>query len=1135
MNFIRIMKLNMLFMLFLTLSSYADSRAQTVTLSVRNASLESVFAQISQQTDYKFIYDDELISRVPAISLEVKNSSLDAALTKTLENTNFQFEIISKTVVISRKPARARTLASAPKAMKQKQLNGRIQDEEGLSLPGATVSIKGKSGSGVVTDINGLFSISVQSNDVLQVSFIGYASQEIPVDLDASELVITLERADSQLGEVVVVGYGTMKKRDVTGAVSQVSGDNLKNMPVRNATEALQGQTSGVMVTSTGGSPGTPPAVRIRGIGTVNNNNPLYVVDGLPQTDIGWLNPNDIQSIEVLKDASASAIYGTRAANGVIMVTTKRGKQVGDELRSTVTFDSYYGVQNPIKTYDMMNAAEFMEYKNLANTNAGLSPYFSESQKDEVLDFLRSNFGSEEGTNWWKEINHADAPVQNYNITISGGMKDLAYNTSLGYMDQKGIIEGSDYDRLTWRTNFDHSVKDWIKFSGNVGLVHETRRNVLEGSPGFSTAFIAFVADPISPVFRTGLKNIPSFLEDAFFLNEIDQNNPYSFYSPILMTNKENPASQVDIYKNNVWRGIQLKGGLAADVQITDFLKYRSSFGLDLSRGGSDGFTPKYRLDNEQFTTDATVSRLVTQNNYWVFENTLTFEKEFGDHHVNVMAGTSAEETKYEQTGASKQGLVTNDESQWIIDAGTINPGASGYKTENALASYFSRAFYSYKDRYLFTANFRRDGSSNFGTGQKWGNFPSFSAGWVFSEEEFMLSSDWMSTGKLRASWGQIGNQAIGGGAYRNTYSGNLGYYLFGDYNGYLRGGSNYRGNPNVRWETTEQTDIGIELSLFDGQVDIVADWFSKTTDGMLLNVPLPNYLGFPNFPWTNAGKVENKGLELDLAYHNNKNAFQYSVSANFSTFENKVISLGGGEPILGGGWINYTTTKTEEGMPIGYFYGLKTDGIFQSQAEVDNYFQEGARPGDLRFVDVNGDQVINNEDRTHIGDPFPDFSYGFNFNSSFKNFDFLISLQGTVGNDIMNIKKIDMNSGVGWYNAPKDLMDKAWSPTNPSNEQFAINATNTNNLQISDWLVEDGSYLRLKNIQLGYSLPENVLSKVGIGSVRFWVGGYNLLTFTGYSGLDPEIGSTSPLSSGVDQGYYPVAKSYMFGINATF
>ncbi len=1129
----RMMKLSILCVLLFTMPVFAYSGAQSIMLNVKNERLENVFSQISLQTKYKFIYDDELIATMPRVSIDVKNAKLSEVLARTLATTDFTFEIIAGTVVISRKPEPVK-LPTGRKNI-QKMLTGRVQDEQGLPLPGATVAVKNRTGNKVISDANGNFSISVADNDIIEVSFIGYHSQEVTVNAGMTTVTITLKSADAQLGEVVVVGYGTMKKRDVTGAVSQVKGDELKNLPVRNATEALQGKTSGVVVTSTGGSPGTPPAVRIRGIGTVNNNNPLYVVDGLPQTDIGWLNPNDISSMEILKDASASAIYGTRAANGVVMVTTKRGQQSGDVLRSTVTFDAYYGIQNPIKTYEMMNASEFIDYKNLANTNAGLPAFYSPTQKAEVLNFLKSNFGSEEGTNWWNEINQKDAPVQNYNVTVSGGMKDLAYSSSLGYMEQKGIIKGSDYDRLTWRSNFDHNLKDWFKLSGNFGLISESRRNVLENSPGFSTAFIAFVADPISPVYRTGLKDIPSFLESAFFLDQIDPNDPYSFYSPILLTNKENPASQVNIYKDNVWKGIQMKGGLSADVKFTDFLKYRSSFGLDLSRGGSDGFTPKYRLDNEQFVTDATVSKFVTANNYWVFENTLTFEKQFGNHNINVMVGTSAEETKYEQTGASKQGFVTNDPSQRIIDAGTINPGASGFKSESALLSYFSRAFYSYKDKYLFTANFRRDGSSNFGDGQKWGNFPSFSAGWNFSEEDFLKGSTLLTRGKLRASWGQIGNQAIGGGAYRNTYTGNLGYYLFGDYTPYLRGGSNYRGNPNVHWETTEQMDVGIELSLFNGAIDIVADYFKKTTDGMLLNVPLPNYLGFPNFPWTNAGKIENKGLEFELAYNNNKGAFKYTIAGNLFTFKNKVISLGGGEPILGGGWINYTTTKTEEGKPIGYFFGLKTDGIFQSQAEVDSYFQEGARPGDLRFVDVNGDKKIDNQDRTNIGDPFPKISYGLNFNSSYKNFDLSFSVQGTWGNDIMNIKKIDMNSGVGWYNAPKDLMARAWSPTNPSNDQFAINATNTNNLQISDWLVEDGSYLRMKNVQLGYTLPAAMMKKAKVQKIRIWAGAYNLFTITNYTGLDPEIGSSSPLSSGVDQAYYPIAKSYMVGVNATF
>src|SRR5690606_1321113 len=432
---------------------------------------------------------------------------------------------------------------------------------------------------------------------------------------------------------------------------------------------------------------------------------------------------------------------------------TAKGSQRSGTLHNLVSFDSYMGFQNPIKIYDMMNAEEFMDYKNLANTNAGLDPYFSTEDKADVLKFLSANTGSTEGTNWWEEVNKPNARVQNYDFAISGGIEGLAYRTSLSYMDQEGIINGSDYDRLSWRTNLNHDVRDWLSISANVGLISEGRGNVLEGSPGFNTAFIAFVADPISPVYRNNLTDVPDFLRDALLLDRIEANNHWSFYSPILMTNKENPVTQTEIYKNNRWKGLAVKGGGAVDIQLMPELKFRSNLGIDLSRGVSNSFQPQYYLNGNQFNNDATVGASNSLTNYYVWENTLTFEKEIEDHNFSIMVGTSAEQWKGESSAASKQGLVSNDPSQWIIDAGSINPQASGSKWENALNSYFGRVFYSYKDRYLLTANLRYDGSSNFGTGHKWGVFPSLSAGWNFSEEAFMEAASWLSAGKLRASW----------------------------------------------------------------------------------------------------------------------------------------------------------------------------------------------------------------------------------------------------------------------------------------------------------------------------------------------------------------------------------------------
>ena len=1103
-----------------------------ISFSINNPTLNDIVVEVESQTDLKFAYGNEIdLNTHLSGNFNYDNMALEEVLKELSERTPYDMNLMGDNITI--------TVVQPVEEIKESAevqftVQGVVTATDGLPLPGLTVMDEGTTNV-VVTDFDGNFSLQVASSEsVLVFSYVGMKETRRTIG-DNTTFNVEMEEDSQALDEVVVVGYGTQLKREITGSVSQVSSEDLENMPIRSAAEALQGQSAGVMVTSTGGSPGTPPAVRIRGVGTVNNNDPLYVVDGLPQSDIGWLNPNDIATMDILKDASSTSIYGARAANGVIMITTK-GSQGGGES-NLITFESYIGFQNAIETYDMMNASQFMEYKNLANVNAGLDPFFSQTEQNQILEFLRTNTGSEAGTNWWNEIENKNAKVQNYNLSFSGTSNNLTYRSSLSYMEQEGIINGSDYERLSWRTNFNHKPKDWLNISGNISIVNEERGNVLENSPGFNTSFIAFVADPISPVYRTNLTGIPDFMNESFFLGEIDQNNPWSLYSPILYSNKHNPVAQTDIYGENKWKGIAVKGGGAIDIQFADWLKWRTNIGVDISRGGSDSFTPAYFLDGDQFNSDATVGKNINNNNYYQIENTLSFEEDFGIHKVSALVGVSAEEWKGESTGASRQGFVSNDPSQRIISGGSINPQASGTKWGSTLHSYFSRLFYSYDERYMFTANFRYDGSSNFGPNNKWGAFPSMSVGWNFSEESFLEDASWLSFGKLRASWGQIGNQNISNGAYLSTYSGNMGYYLFGStYIPQLVGGINSIGNENIQWEETEQIDIGLDLSFFRNKLSLVFDYYQKTTDGMLLNVPIPSYLGYPNSPWSNAGEVRNSGFETEFSYRDEVGDFSYSIAVNASTVKNEVISLGQGEPISGGSWTgSYTTTMTEEGMPIGYFYGFKTDGIFQSQAEVDAHPQEGARPGDLRFVDANNDGVLNDNDRTNIGDPFPDLTYGLRLGGEYKNFDLQILMQGTLGNDIMNIAKIDMNSGVGWYNAPKSLLDDAWSPTNPSNSQFQINANNQNNMQISDWLVEDGSYLRVKNIQVGYTLPKSLVEKIALEHVRVWTGGYNLITLTNYSGLDPEIGSSSPLSMGVDQGYYPQASTFMFGINASF
>jgi TonB-dependent starch-binding outer membrane protein SusC len=1116
--------------------------------------LGDVLKAIENSSEFRFFYNESEVDISRNIIIDVEAKKIDAVLNQVFEGTGTRYEIYDRYILLHPNDKSQAATDLKTEALRQQHIIvGTVSDEKGVTMPGVNITIKGTT-KGVVSNADGKYSIEVSTgSDILVFSFIGYVTQEQTAG-DQKTIDVTLAEEFQSIDEVVVVGYGTMKKRDLTGSISQVQGSELKDVPLRNAVDALQGKTAGVMITATSGSPGSISAVRIRGVGTVNDNSPLFVVDGLPQGDISWLNPSDIEGIEILKDASATAIYGSRAANGVILVTTRRGS-TSENGKIDVTLNSYFGWQNFNKTEHMMNASQFIDFKNLANTNAGGDVFYTPEQKNQILNFLRENTGSENGTDWMKEITHKNAPVQNHDISVSGGSKNFTYHTSLAYMQQDGIVNGSDYNRISWRTTTDSKVTKWFKLSGNFGLISEARHNVYEEETwDYGTIFNAMAADPITPVYRTNLKNIPDFLESSFFLDKIDPQNPFSFYSPILLTNKLNSVAQIDIMQQSVWKGISLKGGMAGDIDFTPWLKFHSSVGLDLGRGMSSGFTPKYYLNGNQNNIENTVSRWIGFSNYMVFENYLTFDKSFGDHHVLAMAGISSEKSTYEDVSASKQGLVNNDPIQRTLNSATINPGVSGGMSDGSMASYFGRLFYSFKDKYMLTANVREDGSSNFAKGHKWGLFPSFSFGWTFNKESFMENVSWLNTGKFRASWGQIGNQSIGSGAYLSSYSANQSYYIFGsDYLEQLTGGFSQIGNPQVQWETTQQTDIGIDLELFNKRFTVSTDYFDKQTKDMLLEVPLPTTLGLPNNPIQNAGSISNRGLELDMKYHGNAGDFRYTIGGNLFTFRNKVVSLGGGEPIYEGWYVNYTTTKTEERQPIGYFYGLKTNGIFQSQSEVDEYtngdgasIQDGARPGDLRYVDMNGtdangnvisgpDGKISDADRTMIGNPFPKFTYGFNLTLNYKGFDITMLFQGSQGNDIMNVKKIDFQSGVGWYNAPSDLMEKAWTEQNHSTSQFKISTDNLNNLKISDWLVEDGSYLRLKNFQIGYTLPEKLMHSYKIQNLRVWVGGYNLLTFTHYSGLDPEIGSSSPLTNGIDYGYYPQARSIMVGLSASF
>lgn len=1130
----RIMKITLILALagILQISATTYAQEHRISVSVENGTFYDVVSQIEKQSEFMFFYRSEEIDDNLRINLSVRDKLVSDILNEITKNNNLTYKITGKHIIITKVTASSQA---------SRKITGVIKGEDGEPIAGANVVEKGTT-NGTITDIDGRFSLEVTVGTVLQVSYIGYNTQDIRIIDKASYDIILTEDAKT-LDEVIVVGYGTMRKRDLTGAVSQLKGDDIADLPLRSASDALQGKAAGVTITSTSGTPGAMGTVRIRGVGTINNNDPLYVVDGLPQTGIGWLNSRDIESMEVLKDASAQAIYGARAANGVILITTKKGKSsVG---KSTIDFDMMVGVQNAAKTYDMLDAEGFIKYKNMAYeaSNKPLLDDFSTPEKvNAILSFLEKN-GGRSGTNWWNEIKNSNALSQTYNLSLSGGGEKTNYRSSFGYMKQDGIIKETDYERLSGRLNLDSEVFKWLKVSLNTNVIYETRRVTDENNAYTSTVFSALTSDPITPVYRNNLVDIPDFLYDRI-MGGYEPTNPYSQFTGVLYSNKPNPVAQTYRRGQNKWKGLQLKNNLSAEVKLFPFLSFKSSLGLDLSRTNDESFTPKYYLNGTDQISNAKVGRSIGERDYWVFENYFSYNDKFGDHAVSAILGTSAEKNRYESVGASKEGLVNNDESQQIINAGTMNPAASGSISFHTMNSYFGRIFYSYADRYMITANIRWDGSSNFASGNKWGVFPSVSGGWNFREESFVRDAvgDWFSQGKLRAAWGEIGNQNIGSGSYLTIF-GNSGYYLLGSsMDPWLSGGRKSVGNPDLRWETTRQFDFGLDLAFFNSTLKLTADYFDRKTSEMLVQVPMPASIGLPNTPWSNAGSVSNRGIEFAIDYQGTIGQdFSYNIAGNLSTYKNKVQSLGGGTNIPGKTHLkNQVNTMIEPGKPIGYFYGYKMSGVFQTQEEIDNYkggpnntiIMPTAEPGDLKFVDLNGDGKLGEEDRTMIGNPHPDFTFGLTLGGEYKGFDLSMFFQGSVGNDILNMLKYDIYSGTGWYNAPKDIFDKFWTGPGSTNENFAISANSRDNLTMSEWYIENGSYVRLKNITLGYTFPKQWLQKLTVRNLRLFVAAQNLFTITGYSGLDPELGNSNPAFMGIDMGWYPQARSFMVGLS---
>lgn len=1017
-------------------------------------------------------------------------------------------------------------------------ISGKVVDESGEPLAGAVVMINGDSSSAVGTDIDGKFSIAATSGkNVLTVSMIGFRTASADA-VPGQSIEIVAQQDSYELEGVVFTGYSAIAKKDMTGAVGVVGGKELKAMPVTSVNDVLQGKVAGLTITSTSGTPGAGSVARIRGIGSITGStSPLYIVDGLPQNGIDYLNPNDIESIAVHKDASVAAIYGSRGANGIIVVTTKNGQ---NSERMSVSYDGYAAWQSPWKRPYMLNAEQYIQYKNLAADNAGQEriPAFATQERiDAVLNFVRKNTG-ENGTDWWNEIINRNAFMQNHNVSLSGGSKNVGIMSSLAYTGQDGIVKGTMYQRISWRNNFNAKISKRISLKGNFNIINEKRHLVDENNPFTGTIFTAMGADPITPVFRNNLVEVPALLSQIMDGYEAD--NLYSQYSGILFSNKRNPVAQIQRMRQSTYDYLYIMGGADLEIKFCDFLKFDSRFGMNLSRSAVDGFQPKYRLNANDYTNESSVTANTSRSDYYVWEQLLSYEQSAGKFKWGALLGTSAELTNGSFVDASVEGLPDNNPDMAVMAAGTINAKVGGYPYSSSLLSFFGGVNFDYGSKYLVSANLRYDGSSKFAKGHKWGLFPSVSAAWRFSGEEFMKSAgSWLSDGKIRASYGHIGNQNIGGGAYMSTWGSTIyDRYNFGSPSTAVIGaGVTSVGNPELMWETSRQFDVGLDLSFFNNSLDFVVDYFVKNIDNMLMQEPQPTTLGLISYPYANVGSMKNEGWEFGINYRKGFGDWFLTASANISTYRNKVKSLGNGDAIYGYAYNKNVVTKTEVGKPVGYFYGYVTNGIFQNAEQVEGSPQrETAVPGDVRYKDLNNDDVIDDKDRTMIGSPWPDFVYGITLGAAWKGFDFNLFIQGSQGNDVMNMTLLDFESGTGYMNARSDYLSRAWSGEGSTDRYHRISARQEGNLLVSDYFLEDGSYARIKNVQLGYDFCNRVIKKNKIISqCRLYLSAQNLFTFTNYSGLDPEIGSSNATVNGIDSGFYPQARVWTVGLNLKF
>jgi TonB-linked SusC/RagA family outer membrane protein len=1090
---------------FLSVSANALSQEYDQTKT-----LEEIFQIIENQTDYIVFYQNDQFDLNREVAFNSSQTEVDNILALALQDTDLTYKYVDSHIVVFPQSAPAEPIQGFI-------VRGNIRDESGESLIGVTIVLKGST-IGTITDIDGNYEIEVPDlNGELEFSYVGYERVTEPIN-GRTEINVTMIVSAIALDEVVAIGYGTKKQGDIIGAVSVVQSDEISALPLPTIDQALQGKASGVKVTQFSGAPGEGVVVRIRGIGTINDNDPLYIVDGIPTKDaFNTLSPVDIESISILKDASAASIYGARAANGVILITTKKGGTGAPR----VDYTGYVGVQSTYNLTSMTNKDQYIELYNEAATADG-----RQTIDQGMIDTLPN-------TDWWEEI-FRPALIMNHNLSVSGGTEKTNYLISGNFFKQDGIILNSGYDRYSFKTSVSTELVKRVSIGTNINLSRATTDIVGNSGDGYmgnggSVVRYAFFRTPIYPVYDKNNEYIDYYPEHANIFG--DGYNPVGFANKYDWKRTENRAF----------------GNAFINWEIIHGLNFKSDCGIDHNNIRSKRFNENWgylgRINNPNSLVETT-----TAIDIQTWKNTLNYNKDLGSHNLDVLLGSELIRSTTNWHSSSAHDFPDQIQNLRYLDNGTRNERVSGNQENWSLFSLFGRIAYRYLDKYFAEVVLRRDGSSRFGKNNPYGFFPAASIGWRIDREGFLSQSRLISHLKFRLSAGVLGNQEIGNYSFASVIKSGA-YYPFGTNvaTGYYL---QKHGNENLKWESQTQYDVGLDLGLLGNKIFIYLDYYIKYTDDMLVQAPLPPSSGDAEPSFFNAGKVQNSGFESELIFKDQVNRLKYSVGLIFSAFSNEVLELYGGNPIPAGR-IDHGVyaTLTAEGHPIGSFYLHQMEGIFQDQADIDNHAFQGnnIQPGDVKFKDISGpdgvpDNVIDSYDRDHVGSPLPDFTYGLNLALNYRNWDFSIFMEGIYGNKIYWQAAHDIEGFYRAFNLTSRVYDERWTGPGTSNTQPRVSwSGSTNNKKPSTRFLFDGSYLRLKNVSLGYTFSPGIIEKIGAKRIKVYLSAQNLFTFTDYPGLDPEMQNSDnakfdgDLAVGIDWGTYPSARIFNIGLMVGF